>query len=238
MSTYSVQTIATVKSPYKEKFGIPRQPGLASSLTSQIVFEPEFSSPDIIRGIEGCSHLWLIFIFNACLDQGWKPTVRPPRLGGNKRLGVFATRSPFRPNPLGLSAVSLQSHEIRDGKLILTVSGADLLDGTPIVDIKPYLPYADNIPDAEVTFAETPQLLSKEVNFSTAAQQVCKDIHEHLHIPLQQQISELLISDPRPAYKKDDPEHTYGLRLHHLNIRFRITDHCIFVDEIIEEKSN
>ena len=235
MSTYSIHTIATVRSPYKEKFGIPRQPRLANSLTSQIIFEPEFSSPEIIKGIEGCSHLWLIFIFNACLDKGWKPTVRPPRLGGNKRLGVFATRSPFRPNPLGLSAVSLESHEIRNGQLILTVSGADLLDGTPIVDIKPYLPYADHIPDALVTFAEAPQLLGKKVSFSDSAQQACKDIQAELHIPLQQQITELLISDPRPAYKKDDPEHTYGLRLHHLNIRFRITDQCILVDEITEE---
>lgn len=230
--SYSIDTIALVRSPYKEKFGIPRQPGLAPSLTSRIEFLPEYSSADIARGLEGCSHLWLIFIFNGCIDQGWKPTVRPPRLGGNKRMGVYATRSPFRPNPIGLSAVKLEKIEFKDGRLILTVSGADLLDGTPIVDVKPYLPYSDNLPDAEFTLADRPQLLNLNVRFSEKAALNCQRESAAHQLPLQEQITELLQSDPRPAYKQTDPDRVFGIRLHHLNIRFRVTSDEIIVEEI------
>jgi len=222
-NSFQFNAIATVQSPYKEKFGIPRQPGLAKSLNSRIVFLPEYTRPEIVRGLEGCSHIWVLFIFSECIDKGWTPTVRPPRLGGNKRMGVFSTRSPFRPNPIGLSPVELISIESGKGKLELVISGADLLDGTPIVDIKPYLPYSDQIPEAVFDLATEITTLDRDVFYSEQALQVIARSEEKFNQPVRQQINELLNCDPRPAYKKDDEEKIYGVRLYDMDIRFSIS---------------
>ncbi|WP_415902861.1 tRNA (N6-threonylcarbamoyladenosine(37)-N6)-methyltransferase TrmO [Neptuniibacter sp. QD29_5] len=234
-NTYSIVPIAVIRSPYKEKFGIPRQPNLAKSVTARVEILEEFSSDEIVRGLENCSHIWLVFLFSECIDKGWKPTVRPPRLGGNKRLGVFATRSPFRPNPIGLSPVRLVSIEKTSSGIELVISGADLLDGTPVIDIKPYLPYSDIISDAEYPMADEITLLAQPVVFSDQAQQEISASETRLQQPLKQQLSELLKCDPRPAYKKNDTEKSYGIKLHDLNVRFRITDKEITVDSITVE---
>ena len=151
---FTIRPIAHIKSDFSSKFGIPRQSGLIDELESKIIFEKEYSVPEAFRGLEGYSHIWILWQFSECADKEWNPTVRPPRLGGNKRMGVFASRSPFRPNSIGLSCVKLVSIDETDEGITLTVSGADLLDGTPIFDIKPYLPYADSIPDAVGGFTE------------------------------------------------------------------------------------
>ena len=229
---YTFKPVAVVSSPYKEKFGIPRQPGLAETVVSTLSLQPEYSTPEIVRGLEGCSHIWLVFIFSECVDKGWKPTVRPPRLGGNKRLGVFSTRSPYRPNPIGLSPVKLLDIKTQEGSVELLISGADLLDGTPILDIKPYLPYSDIIPEATFPLADNIQLLEQTLFFSESALTALTTEEKRLQQPLKSQITELLKCDPRPAYKKNDSDKAYGVRLHDLNIRFRITDEHIYVDAI------
>lgn len=235
--TYTITPVATVISPYKEKFGIPRQPGLATSLESRIRLLPGFDNEEVVRGLKNCSHIWLLFIFSECVDKGWNPLVRPPRLGGNKRMGVFSTRSPFRPNPIGLSPVKLIAIESDDNHLELIVSGADLMNGTPIIDIKPYLPYSDAIPEAECSFAENISFLEQPIQYSDQAKAALTQAQARLQQPLKLQISELLKCDPRPAYKKNDSEKSYGVRLHDLNIRFRIADDTIYVDSITVEQS-
>lgn len=232
--SYTFNAIAEIKSPYKEKFGIPRQPGLATSVTSRVCLNTDLNAAEMVRGLENCSHIWLLFIFSECVDKGWSPTVRPPRLGGNKRTGVLSTRSPFRPNPIGLSVVELLEINQEKGRVELIISGADLLDGTPIVDIKPYLPYSDAIADAENTMANKIEQLAQPVEFSEQALADINQATSTLQQPLKQQIIELLRCDPRPAYKKDDPEKTYGVRLHHLDIHFRIDSQAIYVDSITQ----
>ncbi|MGB0466710.1 MAG: tRNA (N6-threonylcarbamoyladenosine(37)-N6)-methyltransferase TrmO [Pontibacterium sp.] len=227
----TMEPVAIVRSAFKEKFGIPRQPGLVNSVVSTIEFLPPFSSPDAVRGLETCSHIWLVFLFSECVDKGWNPLVRPPRLGGNKKLGVFASRSPFRPNSIGLSPVRLTAIRIEGQQVYLDVQGADLLDGTPILDIKPYLPYSDSLPDARFEVAEKISLLDLPVLFSTQAETACQ---AHTSQTLKEQISELLRCDPRPAYKKNDASRVYGIKLHDLDIHWRITDTGIFVDSIAQ----
>ncbi|WP_293264380.1 tRNA (N6-threonylcarbamoyladenosine(37)-N6)-methyltransferase TrmO [Neptunomonas sp.] len=217
------EPIGVIHSGFKEKFGIPRQPGLAESMRATIELLPDFASEEIVRGLEGCSHIWLIFIFSACTNKGWSPTVRPPRLGGNRRVGVLATRSPFRPNPIGLSAVKLDAIICSQGKVQLQVSGADLMDTTPILDIKPYLPYSDQIPSAHFTLAENYQALEIPVIFHNNAKQQCDIINKKTDLPIAQQITEILRCDPRPAYQRS-AEREYGIRLHDYNIRWSITD--------------
>ncbi|GGK73963.1 tRNA (N6-threonylcarbamoyladenosine(37)-N6)-methyltransferase TrmO [Amphritea balenae] len=236
-SSLSINPIALIHSGYKEKFGIPRQPGLAASMTATIELLPPFDSPDTVRGLEHCSHIWLLFVFSACVDKGWSPLVRPPRLGGNEKLGVFATRSPFRPNPVGLSPVKLDQIRKDNGKVFLDVSGADLLDQTPIIDIKPYLPYADIIPEAEFELASSIEMLDLPVHFNSAATAALLTHSNRLQQPLQQQIEEVLQCDPRPAYHKGkDNNRDYGIKLHDLNIRWQISDSRI--DVTIIEKVN
>ena len=222
-----MKIIAKIRNDFPEKFGIPRQSGILKNLESRIEFEKEFSNPDYLRGIEGFSHLWLIWCFSENLDRKPSPTVRPPRLGGNIRVGVFATRSPFRPNPLGLSAVKLERVEKSAGKLALIVSGADLMDGTPIYDIKPYLPFTDSIPEAESGFAGE----HLEDNLSV-------EIPDALLLIVPENKREALITllsqNPRPSYQKD-PNREYGITFAGLSIRFRIVRDTLTVTSVIKE---
>lgn len=216
--------IAHIRSLFADKFGVPRQGNLAPHVISEIVFEPEFRNPDCIRGIEGFSHLWLIWGFHCNEAAGWSPTVRPPRLGGNTRLGVFATRSPFRPNSLGLSVVKLVSVEERG---VLRVSGADMVNGTPIYDIKPYVPYADSIPEAKGGFTETPrQLLDVQVACRMPAKATAE---------WQAAMHEVLAQDPRPAYQ-NDPERVYHVVLLPYEVSFRVQDTLAIVTSIVRAK--
>lgn len=228
---YNITPIARVHSPYRQKFGIPRQPRLAPHIISQIELLPGFNRQEMIRGLEHCSHIWLLFIFSATAEQGWRPTVQPPRMG-KKRYGVFATRSPFRPNPIGMSAVKLEKIEQCGNKLCLHVSGADLLDGTPIIDIKPYLPYSDAVSEARFDLVEHLGELDLPVVFSDLAQQQCQTLTEALQQPLEAQITELLRCDPRPVYDRQDEDRVFGVQLHHLNIRFCMRNSEIEVREI------
>ncbi|GAA0790732.1 tRNA (N6-threonylcarbamoyladenosine(37)-N6)-methyltransferase TrmO [Marinobacterium sediminicola] len=228
---FPMQAIGYIHSPFDEKFGIPRQPGLAS-IRAEVELVPPYANADAVRGLEHCSHIWLVFLFSATADKGWSPTVRPPRLGGNQRLGVFATRSPFRPNPIGLSCVRLIDIRCEHDSIKLDIEGADLLNGTPILDIKPYLPYSDSLPDAEFSLASKIERLQQPVVFSPSAAKSCEQLSRDLNQPLARQISEILSCDPRPAYKKEDSERVYGISLYGQNIRFRITQEQIDVISI------
>lgn len=209
-----MKVIARVRSGFSEKFGIPRQSGLSESSEARVVFEPEYRVPEALRGLEGFSHIWLIWEFSEAARDSWSPTVRPPRLGGNARMGVFATRSPFRPNPIALSVVRLKRIERVEGLGdTLVVSGADILDGTPVYDVKPYLPYADAVPDAVGGFADgTPERLSVDMPES---------IETALPEDVRAAIRELLSLDPRPRYQHD-PERVYGMSYGGFNVRFTV----------------
>lgn len=225
MHSLAIETIAHIRSDFPEKFGIPRQSGILKELKSIIVFEKEFRNADALRGLEGFSHLWLLWIFSKNIRDTWKPTVRPPRLGGNTRLGVFATRSSFRPNPLALSCVKIE--EIREDKELgplVVVSGADLMDGTPIVDIKPYLPYTDCIPEALGGFAATAPESRLQV-------QIDDSMLKKFEPEKQKALIELLRQDPRPHYQ-DDPSRTYGLKFANHEIKFRVEGEQLIVIDI------
>ena len=212
-STFSV--IARMHSDFDQKFGIPRQSGLVEELESTIVFEPEFRNADALRGLEGFSHLWVVWEFSKARREGWSPTVRPPRLGGNQRLGVFATRSPFRPNPIGLSCVKLVGVEQHpEYGPVIRVAGADLLNGTPIYDIKPYLPYADCKPDAVGGFASAPKEATLTVH-------IPEDIVEKIPQDKRAAVMGVLAQDPRPSYQ-DDPERVYGMSFGGMEIKFQV----------------
>jgi len=222
MSEILIRPIAHMNSDFPTKFGIPRQSNLASSLHSTIVFEPEYRIMDALRGLEGYSHIWLIWQFSQNVRSDWSPTVRPPRLGGNVRMGVFATRSPFRPNNLGLSCVKLEGIEQHPTLgPVIHVSGADLMDGTPIFDIKPYVPYADSFPEALGGFTDTAGDFLLKVEFP-----------EHLLTLLPESkrdaAMEVLSHDPRPSYQRD-PNRTYGLPFAGFDIRFRVQDNTLTV---------
>ena len=223
MEQHSIKVIAWIRSDFRTKFGVPRQSGLVEALRAEIVFEPEFRNPDALRGIEGFSHLWLVWQFSATVREDWSPTVRPPRLGGNVRMGVFATRSPFRPTPIGLSCVRLEGVEQRTEGPVLIVSGADLMDGTPIYDIKPYLPYADCKADAAGGFAPQraeelavefpPELLARVPEDKRAA------------------LTGVLAQDPRPHYQSD-PARIYGMSFAGMEVRFHVADGVLTVVEL------
>ena len=226
----SIQAIARMKSDFPTKFGIPRQSGLVDALESTIVFEPEFRNADALRGIEGFSHLWLIWQFSQAVRQGWSPTVRPPRLGGNVRMGVFATRSPFRPNNLGLSCVRLLGvEETREYGTVLHVGGADLMDGTPIFDIKPYIPYGDAKPDALGGFTQDAGDFLLTVDFPSS-------LLERIPENKLDALIGVLSHDPRPSYQAD-PERVYGLTFGGWNVRFRVKDSTLTVVEVAQENS-
>ena len=216
--------IAHIRSDFSEKFGIPRQSGLVEELTAAVVFEPEYRDPSALRGLEGFSHLWLIWEFSR--SRGWSPTVRPPRLGGNKRLGVFATRSPFRPNPLGLSCVRLvEVWQDRALGPVLVVAGADLMDGTPIYDVKPYLPYADCKPDAVGGFAAQPKGADLTVDCPPA-------LLDRVPEDKRAALLAVLAQDPRPQYQ-DDPERVYGMAFAGLEVKFQVAGERLTVTEIV-----
>lgn len=220
-----MKIIAKIHNDFKEKFGIPRQSGLSGELKSRIIFEPEYRNPEALRGIEGYSHLWLIWEFSEAKRETWSPTVRPPRLGGNKRVGVFATRSPYRPNPIGLSSVKLEGVEqTKDDGIVLIVSGADLLDGTPIYDIKPYLAYSDSHPDAIGGFADPVREYSLNVIF-------CKELLSKVHISKQKSLIDILKQDPRPSYQSD-PEREYGMRFADYEIFFKVDGDTLTVTRV------
>ena len=223
----SIKPIATMRSDFHSKFGIPRQSGLVSQLRSTIVFEPEYRIADALRGMEDFSHLWLIWQFSENVRSEWSPTVRPPRLGGNTRLGVFATRSPFRPNNLGLSCVELVGIEqTQEFGTVIHVAGADLMDGTPIFDIKPYIPYSDCKTDAVGGFTDTTQRKVLQVNFPD---QLLKMLPE----TKQAAAMGVLAQDPRPSYQTD-PDRVYGLPFAGFDIRFRVEDDLLTVIEMKE----
>jgi tRNA-Thr(GGU) m(6)t(6)A37 methyltransferase TsaA len=226
---FDVTPIAFTRSCYKEKFATPRQPGLVSAATGIIEFTPPFNDPDCIAGLEECSHIWLHFIFHQCIDQGWKAKVRPPRLGGNKKMGVFATRATHRPNALGMSVVKLDRVDITQGNVALHVSGLDLIDGTPIIDIKPYIPYSDSIEQAVYPFAQTAPK-SIPVIFSKVAQAALSNNQS-----LQTLIIQVLSQDPKPAFHKIDNSRIYGAKLEDMNVTwiYDIKDN----EEIIEVKT-
>ena len=222
MESVSLGPIAVIRSPFREKFATPRQSGLTPSVKARIEFLPEYRSAESVRGLDGFSHIWLLFVFHQHLDQGWHPTVRPPRLGGNRRVGVFASRSPFRPNPIGLSAVKLLNIANDDGILILEVLGADLIDGTPIIDIKPYIPYADSIPEALGGFAANEPPTTLDIHFSDNAQRRLTAFSQQTP-ELETLIRETLSLDPRPAYRSQDiDQHPYGCRLGRYSIRWQV----------------
>ncbi len=230
---YALEPIAIIHTPFKEKFATPRQPGLAPSIRARIDFAPDFATPEAVRGLEGFSHLWLIFLFHQNWQKEWKPTVRPPRLGGNQRVGVYASRSPFRPNPIGLSAVKLLSINIDKGAVSLEVLGADLIDGTPILDIKPYIPYGDSVPDATGGFAEEAPKPNLLVEFTAIAQKQII-LYQKVSPELETLVREALSLDPRPAYrgnKKDLQE--YGALLDCYNIRWKVEEDRLIVLEIL-----
>jgi len=221
-----MRVIARIHNDFPTKFGLPRQSGLVSELRSMIVFEPEYRVPEALRGIEGYSHLWLIWQFHQAERDAWSPTVRPPRLGGNARMGVFATRSPFRPNPIGLSSVKLE--EVRQEKglgTVLVVSGADLMDGTPIYDVKPYLPYADCHPEATGGFAHEVKDYALEVI-------IPDDLLAKVPEDKREALRGVLAQDPRPGYQRD-PERTYGFEFAALEVRFRVAEGVLTVTDII-----
>lgn len=228
--TINIEPVGYIHSPFKEKFGIPRQPSLVPSATSTLTLCGDYNAPETVRDIEQFSHLWLLFVFDQNLDKGWTPTVRPPRLGGNKRVGVFASRSTFRPNPIGMSAVELKSVSIKEGQVVLNLGGVDLVDGTPIIDVKPYIPYSDAVSSANGGYAPTPpEALS--VVFSYQAKLLLEQSPQSEHTLAV--ISEVLAQDPRPAYKKnkaDDKE--YGVKLFNFNVKFVISNKTVHVTQI------
>ena len=227
MEIHEIKVIARMRSDFPTKFGIPRQSGLVEELSSTVVFEPEYRNPDALRGLEGFSHLWLIWQCSENVREDWAPTVRPPRLGGNTRMGVFATRSPFRPNSIGLSCVKIIGLR-QDPALgtVIDVAGADLMDGTPIYDIKPYAPYADSHPEALGGFAST----RPDVIPVAFPEELLRRIPEEKRDAL----TGVLAHDPRPRYQ-DDEERIYGMDFGGYNIRFRVRDGVLTVTDVTEE---
>ena len=225
MEQLTMHIIANIHSDFPTKFGIPRQSGLVEELTAKIVFTPDYRVPEAVRGLEDFSHIWLIWQFSKAVRENWSPTVRPPRLGGNTRMGVFATRSPFRPNAIGLSCVRLLKVELNTPEgPVLTVAGADLMDGTPILDIKPYIPYADCQPDATGGFTDTAGDFLLMVEFPPELlEQVPEDRRDALKA--------VLSHDPRPSYQRN-PERVYGMEFAGVNVRFKVAREVLTVIEV------
>lgn len=223
MDNFQFNVIGVIESPYKEKFAIPRQPGLIDDGQGYLRLFPPYNHPDAVRGLEQFSHIWLIFIFHQTMTEGWRPLVRPPRLGGNTKMGVFATRSPFRPNPIGMSLIELKNLIIRDNEVGLALGSLDLVDGTPVIDIKPYLPFAESLPKAVAGFAQAAPASEMKVVFSATAQKQL--IEQQTRYPfLERFIRQVLAQDPRPAYKKSEAdEKIYAAHLLDFNVRWQVS---------------
>ena len=224
----TVAPIGCIHSCFGEKFGIPRQPGLIKCATAELALLPPYDHPDALRGLDAFSHIWILFLFHASGRAEWKPTVRPPRLGGNRRIGVFASRSNFRPNPIGLSVVELL--EI-DGT-VLRLGGGDFLDGTPVIDIKPYIPYADCVPEATGAFAHAAPAPVNKVEFTADADAAVRALENGRRPALRQLISDMLSYDPRPAYRLDDPGRIFGTRIFDLEVRWKQEGTTVRVEAI------
>lgn len=236
--SFHIKPIGQVCSPFKDKFGLPRQANLLTSTSATIELYPPYSEPDAFRGLAGFTHIWLTFAFHKNNSSEWRPLIRPPRLGGNEKIGVFASRSPFRPNGLGLSLVELKQVSIKDNAVQLKIACPDLLDGTPIFDIKPYIHYADSTSNSKCAYAEEAPKAKLEVSFKAQAQARVTEIQQHYPSNLLQLIVETLSYDPRPAYKinKAD-EKIYKLRLYDLDISFRVDERKASVIDIIRLKA-
>ena len=223
-----ITPIAHIRTDFPEKFGIPRQPGVVAELKGRIVFEPEYRNPDMVRGLEEFSHIWLIWEFSENLDETgnarWSPTVRPPRLGGNDRLGVFATRSPFRPNPIGLSVVKIEKiSEDKGIGPVIHVLGADMVDGTPIYDIKPYIPYADSISEAKGGFTDNMEYKTLKVEWEL----------EDIPDAVKDSLEKILSNDPRPHYQ-NDPDRVYGMSYAGYEVKFKVTGEALAVLSVVK----
>ncbi|HCE2053039.1 TPA: tRNA (N6-threonylcarbamoyladenosine(37)-N6)-methyltransferase TrmO [Vibrio parahaemolyticus] len=227
---YSIEPIGIIETPYKEKFAVPRQPRLVPAAKARVKLLGEANSPEAVRGLEQFSHVWLLFLFDQNLKAGWKPTVRPPRLGGNERIGVFASRSTFRPNGIGMSAVEVKGITKKGDQIYIDLGSVDLVDGTPIVDIKPYIPYSDAIPEAIGGYAgEEPE--KSNVTFSSQALAMLTKRSDTQYV--QSVIEQVLAQDPRPAYKKNKPDtKEYAVNLFDLNVKFSVNSNLITVTAI------
>jgi len=220
--SWTFNTIAVVESPCKEKFGVPRQSGLVPELQATIAILPPYDREEAFEQLDTFSHIWVLSIFHEALTESWRPTVRPPRLGGNKRVGVFASRSPYRPNPIALSVFKLDAIQRQDEQLQLLVSGCDLMHGTPVLDIKPYVPYADCISEARAGYVSTNERKLLPVVFDTGVSEVCAEIESNGYPGFCLLIERLIAQDPRPAYHEESQQKVYGLRIHDYNVRFHI----------------
>ncbi|QBG48070.1 tRNA (N6-threonylcarbamoyladenosine(37)-N6)-methyltransferase TrmO [Verrucomicrobia bacterium S94] len=229
---FEFKPIGIIRSCYTDKFGIPRQPGLVKSATATLELLPPFNQPEAFRGLEDFSHLWILFAFHQSPSKGWKATVRPPRLGGNERIGVFASRSNFRPNPTGLSAVKL----LEVNGTVLKLGGGDFLDGTPVLDIKPYIPYSDCIPDAEGAFASEAPEPGNSVVFLPAAERQLHALETGNRPNLKQLISDMLAYNPRPAYLQNDPERIFGTTVFDLEVKWKQSGQTVEVISMKKKK--
>ncbi|WP_461538498.1 tRNA (N6-threonylcarbamoyladenosine(37)-N6)-methyltransferase TrmO [Spongorhabdus nitratireducens] len=229
--SYQFEPIGYIRSCFKQKFGIPRQPGLAPAAHATLELLPPYNRPEALKGLNGFSHLWIQFVFHQTADEGWRPTVRPPRLGGSTRIGVFATRATHRPNPMGMSVVELRGVSEANGSCSIELGAVDLLDGTPVLDIKPYLPYSDSIPDAKTGFAPVaPELVP--VQFSPAADQYCINYEADRGRPLKALIEQVISQDPRPAYLQRRPGRRHVLELWNLEIIWYSKEDHFLIDSI------
>lgn len=222
MQSFQFNVIGHIESPYKEKFAIPRQPGLVQGGAGRLHLHSPFNDPNTVRGLNQFSHIWILFVFHQTMENGWKPLVRPPRLGGNNKMGVFATRSTFRPNPIGMSLVELKGITIENNQVVLELGSLDLVDGTPIIDIKPYLPFAEALPNASAGYAQDTPSDDMQVIFTPQVETEL-DTYQSQYPGIKQFISQVLMQDPRPAYKKQSTENRdYAVHLLNFNIRWRV----------------
>ncbi|WES69404.1 tRNA (N6-threonylcarbamoyladenosine(37)-N6)-methyltransferase TrmO [Superficieibacter sp. HKU1] len=224
MSAFQFEQIGVIHSPYKEKFAVPRQPGLVKSAGGELHLLAPYNQAEAVRGLETFSHLWIVFVFHQTMEGGWRPTVRPPRLGGNARMGVFATRSTFRPNPVGMSLVELKDIRCHKEQVILRLGGLDLVDGTPVIDIKPYLPFAESLPEASAGYAQQPPMADMPVTFTSDVERQLLALQK-CYPNFKTFISEVLAQDPRPAYRKEEEAgKTYAVWLEDFNVRWRVSE--------------
>lgn len=238
MQSFQFNVIGHIESPYKEKFAIPRQPGLVPGGSGRLHLHSPFNDPNAVRGLTQFSHIWILFVFHQTMNGGWKPLVRPPRLGGNEKLGVFATRSTFRPNPIGMSLVELKGVSTIDNQVILDLGSLDLVDGTPVIDIKPYLPFAEAITTAQAGYAQDAPSDNMQVIFSSQVQKELQ-IYQNEYPGLELFIKQVLMQDPRPAYKKQSTEiRDYAVHLLDFNIRWRVIDSVTEVFAIERNEKN